>query len=128
MHWAPWHDTRPHVRFPPSLLGMDDLITERSFDSQASLVIRVLSLFFTLFSDVYQTKYWLWSGRLVQELNVCTIKTHLITDFILRACDLGLKCKSPTEDCKREHEAVTHHSTQWLCLQSMYWTLLREHY
>ena len=44
---------------------MDDLIPER---------IDVLGLFLDiLFMDVCTTRHWQMSGRLVQELNVCTV-------------------------------------------------------
>ena len=41
------HNTRPLARLPLSFLGMDDLIYERSFDSQATWFIGVLGLFLT---------------------------------------------------------------------------------
>ena len=43
------HNTRPHTRLPPSFLDRDNLTTERNFDSQATLVIDVLGLFFDMF-------------------------------------------------------------------------------
>ena len=58
----------------PVVLGIDDLITEPSFDSQAALVIGVHGLFFAQLSmGVCTTKHWQTSGRLLQELNVCTV-------------------------------------------------------
>ena len=48
MHGQPWHNTQPYARLPPSFFGhgcMANLITERSFDSQATWVIDVLGLF-----------------------------------------------------------------------------------
>ena len=53
---------------------MDDLTTERSFGSQATWVIYVSFLFFDMLSmGVCTTRHWHTSGRLVQELNVCTV-------------------------------------------------------
>ena len=53
---------------------MDDLTTESSFDSQFIWVFDVLGLFFDMLSmGVSTTSYWQASGRLVQELNVCTV-------------------------------------------------------
>ena len=53
---------------------MDDLTTERSFDSQATWVIDVLDLFHDMLSmNVCATRHWHTFGRLVQELNVCTV-------------------------------------------------------
>ena len=50
---------------------MDDLTNERSFDSQATWVIDVLGLLFDM--AVCITRHWQTSGRLMQELNVCTV-------------------------------------------------------
>ena len=77
----PGHNTRPHARLRPCFQGMDattgpsDLITERSFDSQATLVIDVFGLFCWQFMHwVFPTtRYWQTSSRLVQELNVCSV-------------------------------------------------------
>ena len=53
---------------------MDDLTTERSFDSQARWVIDVLDEYFDMLSmGVCTTKHRLTSGRLVQELNIFTV-------------------------------------------------------
>ena len=53
---------------------IDDLTTVRCFDSQAAWVIDVLDLCFDMLSmDVCTTRYSQTSGRLMQELNVCTI-------------------------------------------------------
>ena len=52
-----------------------DLATKRSFDSQATMIIDLLGLYFGLSMGVCATRYWQTSGRLVQELNVCTVGT-----------------------------------------------------
>ena len=53
---------------------MDDLTTERSFDSQAPWVIDVLRIYVDILPlSVCTTRYWKTSGRLVQELNACTV-------------------------------------------------------
>ena len=51
---------------------MDDLKTERSFDSQATLAFDMLGLFDMLSIGVCTTRHWQPSGRLMQELNGCT--------------------------------------------------------
>ena len=57
---------------------MNDLTTERSFDSQATCVIDAICLFFDMLSmGVCTTRHWQTSGRLVQELNVCTVYISL---------------------------------------------------
>ena len=74
MPGQPGHNTRPHARLPPSFLGMDEFTTIRSFDSQETWAIDVRGLFFDMSSmDVYTTRQCQTSGRLVQELNVCTV-------------------------------------------------------
>ena len=67
------HNTRPHSRLPLSCLCMDDLTTDHIFDPQATWVIGVLGYFLTLSMGVCTTRHWQTSGRLVQELNVCTV-------------------------------------------------------
>ena len=53
---------------------MHDLTTECSFDAQATWVIDVLSLSIDMPSMVVcTTRHWETSGRLVQEINVCTV-------------------------------------------------------
>ena len=57
---------------------MDGLITQRSFDSEAMWGIDVLGLFVDMLSmGVCTTTHWQTSGRLVQELNVCTVYVSL---------------------------------------------------
>ena len=52
------------IQFPGNVC-MDDLTTELSFDSKATWVIDVLSLFFDLLSvGVCTTRHWRTSGRL----------------------------------------------------------------
>ena len=52
----------------------DDLTAACSSDSQAMGAIDVLGLFFDMLSmDVCTTRHWHTSGRLVQELNVCSV-------------------------------------------------------
>ena len=53
---------------------MYDLTNERSLDSQGKWFIDVLGLFSDMLSmGVCTTRHWQTSGRLVQELNVCTV-------------------------------------------------------
>ena len=60
---------------------MHDLTTEHSFDSQVTWVIHVLGLLFDILSmDVCTTRHYRTSGRLVQELDVCTV------ELLLRIC------------------------------------------
>ena len=56
---------------------MDDLTTEHFFDSKTAWIIDVFGLFFDMLSmGVCTTRHWQTSGRLVQELNVCTVSQH----------------------------------------------------
>ena len=53
---------------------MDDLATAHSFDKQATCAIDGRGLYFDMpFMGVCTTGHWRTSGRLVQELNVCTV-------------------------------------------------------
>ena len=58
MRGQPRHNSPPHSQLPPtSFLGIGDLKTERSFDSQVSWVIDVLCLFsLTCYPWVFQYK------------------------------------------------------------------------
>ena len=66
------HGTSPiAIQFPGNGC-MDDLTTERSFESQATWTIDVFGLFL-LFMSVCATTQRQASCRPVQELNVCTV-------------------------------------------------------
>ena len=65
---------RPIASSFPRHGNMDDLTTERRFDSQASWVIDVPGMVFDMVCmDFCTTRQWLTAGRLVQELNVRTV-------------------------------------------------------
>ena len=53
MRGQPGHNTRPRARSFLKNGCMDDLTTERGFDSQAPLVIDVLSLYFACYPWVF---------------------------------------------------------------------------
>ena len=60
---------------------MYDLTAERSFGSQATWFIDVLGLFFDMLTmGVCTAGHWQTSGRLVQEINVCTLALDLVLD------------------------------------------------
>ena len=64
----PGHNTRPNAIKFPGHGCMDDLVTERSFDSQATEVIDELGLFFDMLPiSVCTTRHRQTSARLVQE-------------------------------------------------------------
>ena len=66
--------TRPSVSQFPGQGCMDDLTTEKSFDSLATWVNDVLGLYFRILSmRICTTSHWQTSGRLLQELNACTV-------------------------------------------------------
>ena len=61
----------------PWLGCKDDLVTERSFDSQATCIIDLLRLFSWHLSVAFHTtRHWQTTGRLVQKLNVCTVESN----------------------------------------------------
>ena len=69
------HDYTPDCQ-PVSGARMHDGLhntTERSFDSHATWSIDVLVLFDMLSISICTTRHWQTSGRLVQELTVCTV-------------------------------------------------------
>ena len=79
MRGPPSHNTRSHAQMPPSFLGKDTWMTSQlkmALLHKATWVIDVLSLFFDMSSvGVCTTKPHKTSGRLLQELNVCTVVT-----------------------------------------------------
>ena len=76
MRGQPGHDTQPYPRLPSSLLGMDAWMI-----SQLNAALWVIYvghccawlMFDMLSMGVCTTRHWQTSGRLVQELNVCTV-------------------------------------------------------
>ena len=63
---------------------MDDLTTERDFDSQASLAIDMLGLIVDMLSKgVCTAGHWHTSGRLVKELLVYILTVLLIMSTVL---------------------------------------------
>ena len=60
---------RPIVAQFPGHGCMDDLTTERRFDSEATCVTDVLGLFGMISMGVCTARHWQTSVRLVQELN-----------------------------------------------------------
>ena len=84
------HDARPHARSPTSFLCMDAWRT-----SQLNVAyIRMLRgslmclayLFGISFIDVCTTRHWQTSGRLVQELNACTIFCWYLSILVIYFC------------------------------------------
>ena len=74
------HNTQPHARSPSSFLGKDAWMT-----SQLKVAfihkLRGSSMCMAHFSDmlsigVCRTRHFKTSGRLVQELNICTVATN----------------------------------------------------
>ena len=58
---------------------MEELTTERSFDSQDTQYIGVLDLFFDMVSmGICTIRHWQTSGRLVEELNVYAVTASYV--------------------------------------------------
>ena len=73
MRGHPKHNTWPQARLSPNLLGMDDLTTERSFDSQDTWSLMCSDyIFYISFIGDCTTSHWRTSGRLMEESNACT--------------------------------------------------------
>ena len=74
MPGQPGHNTIAHARLTSSFQGMDAWMFSEPSDLQATWVIGVLGLFFDMLSlGASTTRHWQTSGRLVQELDVCTV-------------------------------------------------------
>ena len=78
MHRQPGHDTRPHVRLPPSFLGMNlwmtsqpNVVSNHKLPGSLACLAYVIDV---LSMVVCTTRHWQTSGRLVQELNDCTVR------------------------------------------------------
>ena len=73
--WAKYTNACPIATQFPGHGCMDDLTTKRSFDSQTTWVIDMQgkTILKCVFMDVYTTRHRRASGRLVHELNVCTV-------------------------------------------------------
>ena len=93
MHGQPMGRIHGHTPFATQFPGhgcIYDLTTELSFDSQATWVIDVFGfLFDMIFISVCTTRDWQTSGRLVQNLNVCTVAKYCLSIFNL--CMSGFK-------------------------------------
>ena len=77
--WAAGQNTRPHAGLPPNFPWYGriyDVTPDPSFDLQATCTcfIDVFGLLLDmLFMGVCTTSHWQTSGRMVQELNICTV-------------------------------------------------------
>ena len=77
MSGRPAHNTQPHARLPTSFLGMEAWMTSQlnvELIRKPRGVLMCLAYFFDMLSmGVCKTRHWQTSGRLVQELNTCTV-------------------------------------------------------
>ena len=84
----PGDNTRPYARLPPSCVGMGVWMTSQL---KVSLIRKLHGSlmcsahdFDMLFMGVCTTEHWQTSGRLVQELNVCTVYVPHIHESVLQ--------------------------------------------
>ena len=74
---------RPDTRLPPISLRMDAWMTSQLNVALARKLRGSLEflacIFDVLAMGVFTTRHWMTSGRLVQELNVCTAFTNIYT-------------------------------------------------
>ena len=77
---APGQNIRPHAWLPLSFLGMDAWLTSQLKVVLIQKLLRPLiclaKYFEMLFMDVYTSRHMRTSGRLVHELNVCTVSLY----------------------------------------------------
>ena len=105
MPGLPRHNTRPHASLPQSFLCMDDLKTERSFDSQAMWVIDALGFLF--WHVVYECLYnqALADVRSTGAEIECLNCTGLIW-LVKRACWIHAEDINTVSDCTRKDGAL----------------------
>ena len=88
------HITRPHARFSPSFLGMNAWITSQlnvALFFKLRGLLACLPYYFDMLSvGVCTTRHCQTSGRLVQELNVCTVASHLVHHQMSPCCEQSL--------------------------------------
>ena len=77
----PGHKTRPHALFPPSVPGMGAWMTSQLNVALIGKLRGSLKCLYYLFDILSMgdctRKHWQTSGRLVQELNACTVALDL---------------------------------------------------
>ena len=77
MPGQPWHNTQPHARLQPSFQSIGAWITSNLNEALVcKLRVSLMSLadiFDIPYMVVCTTRHWQTSGRLVQELNACTV-------------------------------------------------------
>ena len=78
MHGQPGHNTQPHASSPASFMGIDAWMTTQlkvALISKLPWSFMCLAYFFDILSmGACITRYWQTSGRLVHELDVCTVE------------------------------------------------------
>ena len=74
MPGQPGHSTRLHAQFPPSFLDMDACTTSQLNVALVRKLLCAWLIFDTLSISVCTTRHWQTSGKLVQEVNVCTVE------------------------------------------------------
>ena len=83
MRGQPGHNTQPHVRLQPSFQGVDAWITSKLNEALAcksrESLMSLADIFDMPSMVVCTTRHWQTSGRLVQELNVCTVLSKVQT-------------------------------------------------
>ena len=77
MRGQPGHNTQPHARSQPSVHGIDAWITSELNEALVcKLRVSLMSMADILTCHPWSfctTRHWQTYGRLVQELNVCTV-------------------------------------------------------
>ena len=88
------HDTRPHARLPPSLIG---IVAWRNSQRNVALIRKLrgtlmcMAYFIDMLSvGVCTTRHCQTSIRLVQELNVCTVHVPKMEIHAWQTCILKI--------------------------------------
>ena len=70
------HNTQPDTRLPPIFLGMDAwMISQMNVALTRGSLMCLACVFDVLAMNVFTIRQWRTAGRLVQELDVCTVLT-----------------------------------------------------
>ena len=81
-----------------------DITSDRRFDSQATCFIDVFGLFIIFF--LCSTRHYQTSGRLVQEINVCTVLCRH-ADELAKELNIGTVCMDDlTAECRLYSQAT----------------------
>ena len=107
MHGQPRHNTRLHVRLPPSLLGMNAWMTSQPNATTCRYVCHrcVWLISLKLPMDVCTTRHWQTSGRPMQALDTCSVLLEI--GYVITHKIIG------TKRLRKEFQQFCNWKTPW---------------